>query len=153
MDTNKDSNLFSTTLLVLRVTVLSGAPCISLQGSWMFTLCILHHMQFTHTGDKMTGVIYSCQCGEIACVEEYIGETSRTLGEKCREHLKEPSPICVHSLQTGHNSTPDNFTFIGREDQGLARTIIEYIYIRVNNPTLNRNIGRFNLNHTRDSLF
>ena len=36
---------------------------------------------------------------------------------------------------------------IGREDNGTTRTIKEYIYIRVNNPTLNRNIGKFNLHH------
>ena len=30
--------------------------------------------------DKNSGVIYSYQCGEITWDEEYIGETSRTLG-------------------------------------------------------------------------
>ena len=29
---------------------------------------------------KKSGVIYSYQCGDIACDEKYIGETSRTLG-------------------------------------------------------------------------
>ena len=81
-----------------------------------------------------------------------MGETSRTLDERYRKHLKEPSPIHAHSLQTGHNSTPDNFNIIGREDQGLARTIKEAIYIRVNNPTLNRNIGKYNLNHIWDRV-
>ena len=37
-----------------------------------------------------------------------------------------------------------NFTFIGREDHGLARTIKESIYIRVNNPILNRKVGKYN---------
>ena len=32
--------------------------------------------------DKKRGVIYSYQCMDIACGEEYIGETSRTLGER-----------------------------------------------------------------------
>ena len=79
-------------------------------------------------------------------------ETSRTLGERYREHLKEPSPMHVYSLQTVHNATSDNFYNIGREDQGLARTIKESIYIRVNNPTLNRNVGKFNLNHIWDRV-
>ena len=56
------------------------------------------------------------------------------------------------SKKTGHNATPDNFTIKGREDQGLTRTIKESIYIRVNNPTLHRNIGRFNLNHIWDRV-
>ena len=82
------------------------------------------------------------------CDKEYIEEISGTLGERYKEHLKEPSPIHVHSLQTGHTVTADNFSIIGREDQGLTRLIKECIYIRVNNPNLNRNIGKFNLSHT-----
>ena len=96
--------------------------------------------------ENKSGVIYSYQCGDITYSEVYIGETSRTLGERCKEHLKKSSPIYVHSQHTGHNSSPDNFNIIGREDQDLARTIKEAIYIRVNNPTLNRNIGKYNLN-------
>ena len=38
------------------------------------------------------------------------------------------------------------------EDHGQARTIKESIFIRVNNPTLNRNIGKYNLNHIRDRV-
>ena len=30
--------------------------------------------------DKKSGAIYLCQCGELICDEEYIGETSRVLG-------------------------------------------------------------------------
>ena len=97
--------------------------------------------------DKKSGIIYSYQCGDIACDEEYIGETTRTLGERYREPLEQPSPIYVHIQQTGHNSTANNFNIIGREDQDLARTIKEAISIRVNNPTLNRNNGKYNLNH------
>ena len=97
--------------------------------------------------DKKSGAIYMYQCGELACNEEYIGETSRTMGVRYMEHLEEPSPIHAHSTQTGHNTIPGNFSIIGREDHGLARTIKESIYIRVNNPTLNRNIGYYNLNH------
>ena len=51
------------------------------------------------------------------------------------------SSLPMHSTQTGHSTTPENFNIIGREDHGLARTIKESIYIRVNNSTLNRNIS------------
>ena len=103
--------------------------------------------------DKKSGVIYSYQCGDIACNEEYIGETSRTLGDRYKKHLRQPSPIHAHIQQTGHTSTTtNNFNIIGSEDQDLARTIKEAIYIRVNNPTLNRNIGRNNLNHIWDRV-
>ena len=91
-------------------------------------------------------------CRELVCNEKFIGETSRTMGKRCKEHLKEPSPIHMHNTQIGHNTTTDNFSIIRREDHGLARTIQEFIYIRVNNPTLNGNIGKYNLNHIWDRV-
>ena len=97
--------------------------------------------------NKKSEVIYSYQCGDIACSEEYIGETARALGERYKEHLKQPYPIHVHIQQTGHTTTSNNFNIIGREDQGLARTIKESMYIRVSIPMLNKNIDKYNLNH------
>ena len=97
--------------------------------------------------ERKSGVIYSYQCRAIYCGEEYIGETSRTLGGRYKEHLREPSPIQVLSQSTGHQFSQDNFNIIGREGQVLTRSIKESIYIRVNNPTLNRNIAKFQLNH------
>ena len=42
----------------------------------------------------------------------------------------------------------ENFKIIGREESSLARTM----YIRVNNPTLNRNIGKNNIPHIWDRV-
>ena len=47
--------------------------------------------------DKKSGAIYMYQCGEVTCDEEYVGETSRTLRERYKQHLKEPSPIHMHN--------------------------------------------------------
>ena len=102
--------------------------------------------------DNQSNVIYSYQYKELYCHEEYIGETSRTLGGRYKEHLKEPSPIHVHSTQTGHTTSADNFNIPGREDQGLTGLIKESIYIRVNNPTPNGNIGKLNLSHILDRI-
>ena len=102
--------------------------------------------------DSKSGVIYSYQCPHLDCNEEYIGETSRTLGERRKEHLNQPSPIHGHSQTTGHFIENNNFNIIGRMDWGQARTIKESIYIRVNNPTLNQNIGKYNLNHIWDRV-
>ena len=64
-------------------------------------------------------------CGELVHDEEYIGGTSRTFWERYKEHLKEPLPIYGHSNHSGHSTNPDKFTIIGREDHGLARTILK----------------------------
>ena len=73
--------------------------------------------------------IYWIQCGQVTCDDEYIEETSRTFGERFKEHLKEPVHIHHHSINTGHPTTQHNFQIIGREDHGIARTIKESVYI------------------------
>ena len=102
--------------------------------------------------EKKSGIFYSFQCIHIACDEKYIGETARTLGERCKEHLKQPFLIHMHIQQKGHSISDNSFNIIGREDQGQARTIKELIFIRVNNPTLNQNISKYNLSHIWDRV-
>ena len=101
---------------------------------------------------NQSGAIYRYQCNNLGCDDEYIGETSRTFGERYKEHLKAPSAIHHHSTLTGHTTTHNNFQIIGREGHNLARNIKESIYIRVNNPSLNNNIGKFNLSHIWDRV-
>ena len=101
---------------------------------------------------KQSGVIYRFQCDRVDCDEEYIGESSRTFGERFMEHLKPPSPIYDHSNITGHNITTNNFNIIGRGDLNLMRTIKEALYIRINNPSLNRNVGKYHLPHVWDEV-
>ena len=88
----------------------------------------------------------------VDCDDEYIGESSRTFGERLKEHQKAPSPIYDHHNITGHDITIQNFSIVGREDQNLIRAIKEAIYIRVNNPSLNRNIGKYHLPHIWDEV-
>ena len=101
---------------------------------------------------NQSGTIYWFQCGDLSCDDEYIGETSRTFGERYREHLKEPSPIHQYSSHTGHPTSHINFQIIGREGHSLTRNIKESIFTRVNNSTLNRNIGKFNFTHVWDRV-
>ena len=101
---------------------------------------------------NQSGAIYRYQCNNLGCDDEYIGETSRTFGERYKEHLKAPSAIHHHSTLTGQTTNHNNFQIIGREGHNLARNIKESIYIRVNNPSLNNNIGKFNLSHIWDRV-
>ena len=96
---------------------------------------------------KKSGIIYRFKCDRLECDEEYIGETSRTFGERFKEHLKAPSPIHDHSNTSGHTTTLDNFKVVGREEQNLSRLIKESMYIRVNGPSLNKNISKYHLPH------
>ena len=99
-----------------------------------------------------SSIIYSYCCREIGCDEEYVGESGRTFGERFKEHLKTPSPIFPHQNISGHRTSMDNVKILGREENNVARTIQEAMFIRVNNPTLNKNIGKYNLPHIWDRI-
>ena len=101
---------------------------------------------------KQSNIIYWYKCGRMECGDEYLGESARTLEERYRKHLKAPSPIFAHNNTTGHTTSVENFKSIGREGYDMVKTIKEAIYIRVNNPTLNRNIGKYNLPHIWDKV-
>ena len=94
---------------------------------------------------KKSGVIYRFKFDRVECDEDYIGESSRTFGKRFKEHLKPPSPIYDHFNTTGHTITLENFSIVGKEDQNLMRLKKEAIYIRVNSPSLNKNIGKYHL--------
>ena len=99
-----------------------------------------------------SGIIYRYKCYRVECDEEYIGESARTFSERLKEHLKPPSPIYDHSNISGHNVTVDNFSIVGREDHNIKRAIKEALYIRSNNPSLNKNIGKYHLPHIWDEV-
>ena len=88
----------------------------------------------------------------MECDEEYIGESVRNFGERFKEHLKAPSPIHDHINISGHTVPIEDFSILAREDQNLLRITKEAIYIRANNPSLNRNVGKFHLPHIWDEV-
>ena len=99
-----------------------------------------------------SGVIYRYQCPNINCTDQYIGESGRSLGERYKEHLKVPSPICLHTSTTGHPVSPDCFTIVDREAKGLTRNIKQTMYIKVNDPSHNKNLGKFLLPQVWDQV-
>ena len=101
---------------------------------------------------KKNNFIYWYRCAKIDCDKEYIGEPSRMFGETYKEHLKVPSPIFDHQNNTDHTTAVQNFGIIGRKGNNMARAIREAIYIRVYNPTLNKNMGKYSLPHISDKV-
>ena len=82
----------------------------------------------------------------------YIGESGRSLGERVKEHFKVPSPIRLHSTTTGHPIDPEQFSIVHKEVNNQSRTIKEAMFIWVQDPTLNRNLGKYQLPHIWDHL-
>ena len=113
---------------------------------------LLVHPKDKDTILKKSGVIYRYKCGRVDCEHEYIGELGRTFEARFREHMRAPSPIIDHQNITGHEVSLDNFSIVGREDNSITRNIKEAIFIRVNDPSFNRNIGKFQLPHIWDEV-
>ena len=97
------------------------------------------------------GIIYRYKCPSINCPEQYIGESGRSPGQRCKEHLKGPSPIHLHTSTTGHPVNPECFTIVDREAQGLTKNK-EAMYIKISDPSLNRNLGKFQLLQVWDQV-
>ena len=65
----------------------------------------------------------------MECENEYIGDSSRTFGERYKEHLKALSSIFEQECTTGHMTTVDNFKIIGREGHYMAKAIKEKLQL------------------------
>ena len=91
------------------------------------------------------GIIYLYKYGRVDCNEEYIGESGRTFGKR-QETSKS---TFANSEPLDHHWPPYHHEKLQHNRQGRVWTIKESIYIRVNQPALNRNIGKYNLPNIR----
>ena len=92
-------------------------------------------------------VIYKFKCAHLNSPEEYTGESGRAFGDRLKGHCRAPSPIHQHSSSTVHPVSPDCFTIVHREAQETSRNIKEGMCIQVNDSSLNRNLGKYQLPH------
>ena len=101
---------------------------------------------------QKSGVVYRFKCTQTDCKEKYIGESGRTFEERLKEHCWAPSPIYELSNTSGNCINVDSFTTVGREMHGITRTIRKAMFIRVNDPSFNHNLGKFQLPNIWDGV-
>ena len=97
-------------------------------------------------------VIYKYMCDNPEHTEEYICGTGRTSLDRFKEHLKTPFPIYDHTSTMCCSIKLDNFSIVERESQSTTRIIKLAMFIRVNYPSLKRNLGKYNLPHIWDEV-
>ena len=66
-----------------------------------------------------SGIMYNYKCPHTNCPEQYIGESGRKLGDKVKEHLRDPSPYISIAAPQGTQSVQTVLT-IHRESQGVT---------------------------------
>ena len=98
-----------------------------------------------------SGIIYHYKCPHLNCPEAYIGEIGRAQGIGSVNTLR-PLPIYTHNNHTGHPLDPNCFNIIHKETLDFSRIIKEAMFIRVNDPTLNKNLAKYQLPHVWDSI-
>ena len=99
---------------------------------------------------KQRGVVYQVQCqgrrGDDNCTSTYIGETSRSVGERFREHVEkykshEPKSVFWIHANERHdgNIQPIGLSVLSSHpEDAMLRQITEAINIEVKKPDLNR---------------
>ncbi|KAI8510307.1 hypothetical protein Bbelb_112230 [Branchiostoma belcheri] len=117
---------------------------------------LVHPKDRPHKGTK-ANVIYRLKCEEPDCNNTYIGETSRPLKVRYKEHCRPSangySSAIFHHLQhnQGHSFKLESTDVLDRETRWWERGVKEAIYERMYNPTLNREGGlRVDLSGTWD---
>ena len=81
------------------------------------------------TGSKVLGVVYRIGCAD--CDWNYVGESSRTLEERLKEHrvavreLRDTSEIAQHVGTTGHRVDWEGAKILDRETNYTKRGIKE----------------------------
>ena len=69
-----------------------------------------------------------------------------------KEHLRVPSSIYQHSQTMGHPVNVECFTIMDMEAHGVTRIIKEAMFIWVDDPLLNSNLGKYQLPHIWDEV-
>ena len=100
------------------------------------------------------GPVYMIPCqGQTTrglCSESYIGETERSLKTRFLEHRRPSSTSSevsqhIHIESPGHRVDLDKVKILDRDPRWFERGVKEAIYIRANQPSLNKDGGRYKL--------
>ena len=111
--------------------------------------------QLVHVKDKTEnlkkcGTVYHIHCEQ--CDKDYVGETSRLLETRVKEHLsRNSSAVHEHCRLTGHSVDSSKTKVLATESNTFKRRIREAIEIKLRKPSLNRDNG-FELARIYDTI-
>ena len=108
---------------------------------------MLMHPKDKISNDQKKDLVYHWECKADGCNSSYIGETSRALGERVKEHSKLTTSAILKHCKDFHHPLPsiDDFNIIDKEPPQVTREAKEVIHIRRLDPSLNRNIGKMSI--------
>ena len=114
---------------------------------------LMHPKDKVPTSQKKD-IVYHWECQADGCSSSYIGEMSRSLGERVKEHSKSGTSAILKHYTDFHHPLPsiENFSIIDKGSSQITREAKEAIHIQRLDPNLNRNIGKMSIPHCFDPL-
>ena len=108
---------------------------------------MLMHPKDKISSNQKKDLVYHWECKADGCNSSYIGETSRALGERVKEHSKSTTSAILKHCKDFHHPLPsiEDFNIIDKEPSQVTREAKEAIHIRWLDPSLNRNIGKMSI--------
>ena len=115
---------------------------------------MLMHPKDKISNDQKKDLVYHWECKADGCNSSYIGETSRALDERVKEHSKSTTLAILKHCKDLHHPLPSilDFNIIDKDPSQITRKAKEAIHIRRLDPSLNRNIGEMSIPHCFDHL-
>ena len=118
----------------------------------MFKGCNTLKTLLMHPKDKIPtqlhqDVVYQWTCPEENCNSSYIGESSRFLESRVKEHNNSSTKTIFQCSITQYHPKVDisQYTILDQDRKQVSRKAREAIHIRKNNPALNCNNSKMNI--------
>ena len=91
---------------------------------------LMHPKDKVPTSQKKD-IVYHWECQADSCSSSYIGETSRSLGERVKEHSKSSTSAILKHCTNFHHPLPSikNFSIIDKDSSQITREAKEAIHI------------------------
>ena len=115
---------------------------------------MLMHPKDKNSIDQKKHVVYHWECQADGCRYSYVGETSRALGKRVKEHCKSSTSAILKHCTNHHHHLPSlsNFNIIDKDPSQVTWKAKEAIHVHRLDPNLNRNIGKMSIPHCFDPL-
>ena len=115
---------------------------------------LLMHPKDKVFNEQKKDIVYYWECQADRCSSSYVGEMSRALGERVKEHSKSStSAILKHCMDHHHPlHSINNFTIIDKDPSQVTWEAKEAIHIRRLDPNFYWNIGKMSIPHCFDPL-
>ena len=100
---------------------------------------LLMHPKDKIPTDQKKDLVYHWECKADGCNSSYIGETSRALGKRVKEHSKSTTSAILKHCKDFHHPLPSisDFSIIDKDSSQITREAKEAIHIRRLDPNFN----------------